>query len=82
MRLVVRAEDKNKNKNIKQKIGVSLILARTQTSYSQIVDHCGIYGLAFIVNQKWKNKVYRSSGKSMTEFKFYNQLDPGKPRWF
>ena len=56
MRLVGRAKDKIKNKNIKQKISVSLILART---YSQIADHSFSYGLAFIVNQKWKNKVYK-----------------------
>ena len=56
MRLVGRAKDKIKNKNIKQKISVSLILART---YSQIADHSFSYELAFIVNQKWKNKVYK-----------------------
>ena len=49
--------------------------------WSIIIYHSGSYGLAFIVNQKWKNKVYKL-GKVDAEFKFYNQLDPVKPRWF
>ena len=28
------------------------------------------------MDQKWKNKIYKL-GKSMTEFKPYNQVDPG-----
>ena len=27
--------------------------------WSIIIDHSGSYGLAFFVNQKWKNKIYK-----------------------
>ena len=55
--------------------------------WSIIIDCSGSYGLAFIMNQKSKNKIYKLGiVDDITEFKFYNQPDPGtkdkqKPRY-
>ena len=52
MTLVGRAKDKNIKAEDRRKFDIG-------KDISQVVDHSGSYGLAFIVNQKWKNMVYK-----------------------
>ena len=69
-RLIGRAKDKNKSENIQADDQPKFNIGKDIYIYIYLPTHAGSYELAFIVNQKWKNKVYK-----------LGKVD-GKPRWF
>ena len=56
LHLVCRAKDKNKNKNIWAESEPKLVNLFCIHKY---INFSLVYGLALIVNQKWKNKIYK-----------------------